>query len=145
MFIMTIFVIIFIIISALRFVAKMILSIIIRRLSKKIDKKYAKNESMNGRTENMGEKTPKDVYFNVTKIPKDKEPSMEEPNYNKKEVVGIVKPVGKFSAMIMGEKISYLVQNIEKLKTDIRKDGNITVNKIKIHSHDTKGRGVKRS
>jgi hypothetical protein len=135
----------FVIISILRFVTGIILSIVAKRLYKKISKKNTKGATTGSKIDNGDEKKLGNIYVNVTRMPKAEEAAFEEPNYNRKEVVGIVKPSGKFSAMIMGEKISYLMQNIRELKADIQKDGKITINKLKAHSHDTKGRSIKRS
>ena len=49
----------------------------------------------------------------VQRIPKTVEPEI---NYNKKNIVGIVKPIGYWTSLIMGQRVSYLMQQANILK-----------------------------
>lgn len=54
---------------------------------------------------------------NVKRLPKLNEESLDlEPNYNKKNIVGIVKPIGYWTSLIMGQKVVGLMQHAEMLK-----------------------------
>lgn len=65
---------------------------------------------------------------NVKRIPKVGDDSGLDYDLDRKEIVGIVKPVGKWTAMILGQKVSYLMQHAEQLKT--QNDAGYWVNMI---------------
>lgn len=56
---------------------------------------------------------------NVQRLPKniDEENFDLESFYNKKEIVGIVKPIGYWTSLILGQKVTYLIQHAETLKS----------------------------
>jgi hypothetical protein len=117
----------------IRIAATIIVSYSIRKLSKSISRKEDKGKI----AERSG-----NVYVNVTKINNNKEKDeLEEPNYNKKEIVGIVKPIGRFTSMIMGQKITYMMQHADELK----KINDSAYHKVMMNSHDkTAARGAAR-
>lgn len=78
---------------------------------------------------------------NVKRLPRIGDDMDLEPNFDKKEIVGMVKPVGRWTAMVLGQKVSYLMQHAETLKT--QNDAGYWVNMM--HAKDAsqgKGRGV---
>jgi hypothetical protein len=107
-------------------IATIIVSRSIRRLSKKLREEERKRKS-------------ESMYVNVVRIDDYRAfDNFEEPNYSKKNIVGVVKPIGKFTSMIMGQKITYLMQHANELKSM----GDSSYHKVMMNSHDkTKGRG----
>ncbi len=79
---------------------------------------------------------------NVQRLPRIGDQDIDlDPDFDKKEIVGMVKPVGRWTAMILGQKVSYLMQHAETLKT--QNDAGYWVNMM--HAKDAsqgKGRGV---
>lgn len=78
---------------------------------------------------------------NVKRLPRIGDDMDLEPDFDKKEIVGMVKPVGRWTAMVLGQKVSYLMQHAETLKT--QNDAGYWVNMM--HAKDAsqgKGRGV---
>ena len=53
---------------------------------------------------------------NVQRLPKLGQVASEEPNYNKKNIVGIVKPIGYWTSLIMGQRVTSLMQQADILK-----------------------------
>ena len=51
---------------------------------------------------------------NVTRLSRATE--AEEPNYNKKNIVGMVKPIGYWTSLIMGQRVTYLMQQANILR-----------------------------
>ncbi|MDR2760821.1 MAG: hypothetical protein LBB09_03170 [Rickettsiales bacterium] len=79
------------------------------------------------------------AYVNVTRIENEKTKPRPQITYDK-EIVGIIKPMGKFSSIIMGEKISYLMQHSNKLKAQNSANYHQTKSKM----GDTQGKGMGR-
>lgn len=53
---------------------------------------------------------------NVQRLPKVGQVASEEPNYNKKNIVGIVKPIGYWTSLIMGQRVTSLMQQADILR-----------------------------
>ena len=54
---------------------------------------------------------------NVQKLPKLNNQNIDlEPNYNKKHIVGMVKPIGYWTSLIMGQRVVSLMQHAEQLR-----------------------------
>lgn len=53
---------------------------------------------------------------NVQRLPKAGEIVSDEPNYNKKNIVGMVKPIGYWTSLIMGQRVTSLMQQADILR-----------------------------
>ena len=120
-------------ISCVRFFLLMIFSYKIKKYESLL------NNSFNDNKENNKDYINKETYVGVQKMPK--KFIAEETNYEKKEIVGVVKSVGKFTSMIIGQKITYMMQRSEQMKK--RNSADYHVNTA--YAHDIsqgKGRGI---
>ena len=137
-FISSMSVIFFIIISSIRFVVATVIGRRIRKYENMMNAMYG--GSMPNTEDPLSRDKNKEMYVNVQKIPR--KFAIEEPDYDKKRIVGVVKSVGKFTSMILGEKITYMMQHAEKLKQNADKGVHVnTMNAHEIGSR-SKGRGI---
>jgi hypothetical protein len=122
-----------VIIAVIRTVGGIVVSHSIKKLSKSIHNRENMEKDI-AKSENM--------YINVMKMNNGKDNvELEEPNYNRKEIVGIVKPIGRFTSMIMGQKVTYMMQHADELK----KMNDPSYHKVMMSAHDkTAGRGAVR-
>lgn len=79
---------------------------------------------------------------NVQRLPKAGSKEFDlEPNYSKKSIVGMVKPIGYWTSLIMGQRVTSLMQHAEVLKQ--QNDNGYWVNML--HARDMakgKSRGI---
>jgi hypothetical protein len=81
--------------------------------------------------------------INVQRLPRaDDDISNDSAVYSgKKEIVGIVKPIGRWTSLILGQKVTYLMQHAEVLKS--RNDQGYWVNMMNAREISKgKGRGM---
>lgn len=125
-------VVLFIIISIVRIIATIILQFTIKKYLKllsllrpkdKVDNNYipsSRNDILyrdKDVEKQKEQEVKKQQLQNVKRLPKINEDNIDlEPNYNKKEIVGIVKPIGYWTSLIMGQRVVGLMQHAEKLK-----------------------------
>lgn len=101
-----------------------------------------RDKDLEKKKEYMMQKQQEAKLVNVQRLPSEREVEPEI-NYNKKNIVGIVKPIGYWTSLVMGQKVIGLMQHAEILRQ--QNDSGYWVNMIhaqRAAMGKDKGRGV---